>query len=319
MQTNLTTPVLLTIWNRPDAIRRIMHVLEKVKPPVLFLVADAGRSKAEQKVINQSIKLAESANWNCQIKKFYPVVNLGPRLCVSQGISTFFSLYDRGIILEHDCLPNESFFYFCQELLDKYAFNHKIMHISGNNFNIFPEKSDSSYYFSTIPHIWGFATWKRAWELYDVNMKCFGVFKKRKLIKNIFSNIFHQRYWMRIFNKCFQGNIDTWDFQWTFTVMNKNGLCITPRKNLVTNIGFGKLAANMKDDSHPFSSLPLESIDSVVHPSEINWCKKCDSLTMKQNFDISFYSEVVRPVCQRLLGMILYVINRDNYNKIRYS
>jgi hypothetical protein len=315
----LHTPVVLTLWNQPQSIRRIMEVLKKVKPRVLYLISDAPRNESEKKLISESRQIAQNPEWKCRVITDYSKKNQGPKYRVSSGITTFFQQFDTGIVLEHDCLPDISFFKFCEFLLNRYENNEKVMHISGNNFQPSERTYQGSYYFSRIPHIWGFATWKRAWKTYQVEITDLNKFKQEHIIQEIFTNKLAQLYWLDIFSKMAKNKINTWDFQWTYTIFKNNGLCINPSKNLVTNIGFGPQAANTINPNHPFANLPLESISDIVDPPSLHVNSIADSWTMKNNFEATPFSMVVKPVINRLSGIYLMLTNYKKYQQLKSS
>ena len=162
------TPILFIAFNRLDTASKVFEVIAKQKPEKLFFAVDAPRNEAEQEKCNLVKSLVKNISWQCDIKTFFPERNLGPRLAVSSAVTWFFNQVESGIILEHDCLPDESFFRFCEELLIFYKDSPKIMHITGNNFAVHKDLNDGySYFFSSIPSIWGWATLRLAWKNYD--------------------------------------------------------------------------------------------------------------------------------------------------------
>ncbi len=166
------SPVVLTLFNNPESVRRVFAAIRNAQPPQLFLIADAGRNEDEQRLVEECKQIAEDVDWHCNVFMNYATHNMGAKDRLATGITWVFESVDRAIILEHDCLPDPSFFRFCDELLEKYKDDERVMHISGNNFQQHNAhfKCEESYYFSRIPHIWGFATWRRAWKYYDVNV-----------------------------------------------------------------------------------------------------------------------------------------------------
>jgi len=288
------TPILLLIFNRPEVTKKIFQEIQKLKPKYLFLSSDGPRKniKNEKEKIEQTRKIIlNNINWDCDLKTLVRKDNLGCKIAVSSAIDWFFKYVEQGIILEDDCLPNQSFFYFCENLLNKYKHDGRIMHISGNNFFNNEQIKKNSYYFSRIPHIWGWATWKRAWKKYDVNIKNFPNFKKNNLIKNIFNKNLVQSEWNKVFQKVYKNKIDTWDYQWTYTVFTNNGLCINPNLNLISNVGFTKESTHTKNENI-FSNLPIYKLNKIVHPKFIIPNIKKDNFILKQNFGFSWIKKI---------------------------
>lgn len=246
MSRSTETPVLFLIFNRLDTLKRVFNEIRKAKPRKLFIAADGPRKDihGEKEKCEEARKITESIDWKCDVKRLYRNKNLGCRKAVSSAIDWFFESVDEGIILEDDCLPDPTFFRFCEEMLYKYRDGEKVMHIGGNNFQKPENQSNNSYYFSKYSHIWGWATWRRAWKKYDVDMKDWLDVKKSKIINTYFNSYTEKIYWQTIFDVTYKNKIDTWDYQWLYTVWKKEGLCINPGVNLVENIGFGRKATH---------------------------------------------------------------------------
>jgi len=227
----------------------------------------------------------DQIDWDCELKTKLNQKNLGCKIGVSSGISWFFQHVNEGIILEDDCVPDISFFSFCKYLLKKYRYDTRIMHISGTNFQDGILRDDSSYYFSKYVYVWGWATWKRAWDLYDVKIQNFDKFLMHKSIKNIFTDKKEQKFLLNNFNLAYTNKKMTWDYQWHYTNLINNGLSITPNKNLVSNIGFGKEATHTPQKHHPFSNRPVDKLDKISHPSFIIPNIEADRYTYKKYFN----------------------------------
>jgi len=282
----LTTPVLFLIFNRPDTTQKVFDAIKKAKPKQLFVAADGPREgkEGEKDKCEQARKVIEQIDWDCKVKTLFRDKNLGCKVAVSSAIDWFFENVKEGIILEDDCLPSQSFFWFCRELLEHYRDDTRIMTISGDNFQFDRKRGDGSYYFSKYPHIWGWATWRRAWKHYDINMKNFEEFKKEAQINNIFPIKQQQKYWTKIFQTVYEEKIDTWDYQWAYTCFINNGLCIMPNVNLVSNIGFSSNSIHTKDKSSTFSEMEAREITDIIHPNFILADQEADLLTSKLCF-----------------------------------
>jgi hypothetical protein len=198
----------------------------------------------------------------------YREKNLGCGRAVSSAISWFFEQEEEGIILEDDCLPDPSFFEYCRILLDHYRHNEKVMHIGGCNFQFGKKYGEASYYYSAIPHVWGWASWRRAWKHYDFNLSDLNFFLNRKVIEKYVGKGKIHDFWMEIFCKMNQKRIDTWDYQWQYAIWNNNGVAIIPQVNLIKNIGFGSDATHTTQE-HPFADQPTGRVNDIKHPSEV--------------------------------------------------
>ena len=212
---------------------------------------------------------------------------------MSSAIDWFFTEEEEGIILEDDCLPNNDFFIFCEQMLERYRDDKRIMHISGSNYQLGSKRGAGSYYFSNYSHIWGWATWRRAWNNYDVDMNEFPNFRDRKAISSVFSNKNEQKRWLKLLEMVHQKNknFDTWDFQWNFALWNNKGLSIIPNCNLISNIGEEGTHFN----NPLFINQKLESLDRViVHPCIFSPDHKADSFTFKNFFADNLILRVIR-------------------------
>lgn len=281
-------PILLIAFNRLDTTRQVLESIRQVKPRQLFFAVDAPRLDRDEVQQCQQVRdLINEVDWDCEIKTFFPEHNLGARVGVSSAITWFFEQIEEGIILEHDCLPDLSFFSFCEEMLDRYRDDERVMHVSGNFFQ--PKVvGDSSYYFSKFPHIWGWATWRRAWKLYDLEMKGYGEFIRSGALQKIFANKFDQVEWKYLLDEVYYQRSNTWDFQWAYAVLKNNGFCINPNVNLVTNIGFGAGALHCKDENDKFANLSVKAMDLPINYNNVlEYDQEADSWTARNNYNFS--------------------------------
>jgi len=293
------TPILLIIFNRPEITRQVFNKLNELKPKYLFVAADGPRKDRPEEMAKclATREIIKQIDWDCELKTLFREENLGCRLGVSSAIDWFFKNVEQGIILEDDCLPNDSFFEFSQTLLNYYQKDTRVMHISGDNFQAGIKRGDSSYYFSRFNHVWGWATWRRAWQLYDLEMKTFAEFKDNNLIANVWSNKKIQKCWLKIFKTASEKKIDTWDFQWEYAIVKNNGLCILPKVNLVSNIGFAADATHTKLESD-LANLPTAVLGPMVHPNFVLVDEQADWHSFKK----IFYQNIFVKVYQKFLG-----------------
>lgn len=282
-----TTPVLLIIFNRPEKVKQLIEALSVIKPKHIYIAADGPRSHVptDKDRCEETRTIASAIAWECEIHTNFQAVNLGCKRGVSTAITWFFERVPAGIILEDDCIPTPSFFSYCTELLERYRENDQIMHISGSTF-IDPEihtDTMNSYYFSNIPLIWGWASWRRAWNKYDIEMNDIESLKKYLSDKNIFSSKSFRYFWITLFRHIKKNNIDTWDGQWVYSILKSDGICITPSHNLIKNIGFDSDATHTTE-AVSFSRGLGELSFPLTHPNNISIDKKADDETMKVAF-----------------------------------
>ena len=257
----LDTPVVFLIFNRPYTTERVFEQIRKAKPSRLLVVADGPREEIPDDIdqCKATRKILETIDWDCEITTNYSDVNLGCKHRVSSGLDWAFDLVDEAIILEDDCVPDISFFQFCQELLKHYRFNDRIAVISGQNVQFRGRRTDYSYYFSRYPPCWGWATWKRAWQHFDFDMKLWPVVRDGGWLKDILGKKRYVDYWTKIFQSTYEGKIDSWSYRWIFTCWINNYLSIISNTNLITNIGFGLDATNTTNRKANFLAFKSES------------------------------------------------------------
>jgi hypothetical protein len=292
----LSTPVALMIYKRPDTTARVLAEIAKAKPPKLLVIADGPRPNipGEAEEIAATRAVIEQVDWECEVLKNYADTNLGCGTRVSSGLSWVFNNVDEAIILEDDCLPHPTFFRFCEELLEKYRYDQRIMAISGDNFQ--PARRNSySYYFSSLAQVWGWASWSRAWQYYDFDISLWPKIREGNLLQNILSSSKTVNYWNYIFQNIFDKNFDTWDHQWVFTCFINNGLTIMPNDNLVSNIGFGPSATHTKSRNKYsfFAFYPTKPMEfPLSHPPYIIRDKIADDFTQNNMFTLSFLQRI---------------------------
>lgn len=281
------------VFNRPETTKRVWAAIRQAAPEKLLIVADGPRHNEEKAKCLATRAITEEINWPCEVTRNYAEKNLGCRQRVSSGLDWVFQNAERAIILEDDCLPSESFFYFCEELLEKYRTNEKIKQVAGLNTQAGNKKfhCKDSYYFSQIPQIWGWASWRRAWRNYDVDMNDWPEFKNSEEFKKILPNFSVRQYWQHLWDHIYQDKnpaTSTWDAQWFYAVVKNQGLSIVPQKNLITNIGFSVEATHAKGSQDEKNNLSRTELTKPFrHPSTMAINKQADDYTWKFVFRIN--------------------------------
>ena len=269
-----TTPVLFLIFNRPETTRRVMEAIRKIRPAKLYIAADGPRPNRKEDVekCKEVREIASVIDWECDVTKLFRNENLGCGKGPSSAISWFFEHETEGIILEDDCLPSPDFFPFCAELLERYRYDTRIMEIGGNNFEKERGNGEYSYFFSNMIYIWGWATWRRAWKLYDYEMNHYNEITDKRYLDGHYDFNYERDHFNYIFKKMHTGDDrlsrkSVWDYQWQFICKINSGLIIVPERNLVTNLGFGADATNTKDPVGIGHDLKLdEMVFPLTHP-----------------------------------------------------
>jgi hypothetical protein len=267
------TPILFLVFNRPETTARVFDAIRAARPRQLFIAADGPRADraGEAERCQQVRKIATAVDWPCETRTLFRQDNLGCKRAVSSAIDWFFEQVEEGIVLEDDCLPDPTFFILCDELLRRYRDDNRVMCITGDNFIAQKWKGQPSYYFSRYTHIWGWASWRRAWSHYRVDMDDLSrsdIVAALRNTGNFRASV--ARHWADLLCRVRDGEIDTWDYQWAFAVWRHAGLVCTPRSNLVSNIGFGAGATHTTDPEARHAKLAMEPLHfPLIHPTDV--------------------------------------------------
>ena len=283
--------VLVIAFNRPALLGTLIDRLRIVKPSRLYVAVDGPRQDrpGEAAAVAACRDLVSSIDWPCTVSTLFQDSNLGCGRGVSTAITWFFSSEERGIILEDDVIPDPSFFGFCAELLDRYATDSRVFAISGTNYVPAAGLSDPSapYRFSQVPHVWGWATWRRSWERYRLDIAGWrGELGLGTLWRRSGRSLPGSVFWGANFELMARRQVDTWDVQLAYAAMFAGQLVATSNVNLVSNIGFGEGATHTsidRDDLQPIGSIPLPTV-SV--PVELD--AKADAWTRRHHYQATW-------------------------------
>jgi len=265
-------PVAMFVFNRPSTTRRVFQAIADRRPAKLLLIADGPRESnaAEAESCRIVRDIISKVDWPCEVFENFSDKNLGCRERMISGLNWVFSLVEEAIILEDDCLPDSSFFPFCEELLNKYRHDTRIAYIAGSNLVERYGSTDNSYYFSRIGGIWGWATWRSEWQRYDRHLRDWPQVKAENMLAEIFDDSKVVAFWTSIFNSMHEDRgPNTWDYQWLYTNFINNSLIIVPKVNLIANIGFGEGATHTTSIDSRFI-LPTTALEfPLKHPPEL--------------------------------------------------
>lgn len=276
-------PILFLIYNRPDYTEVVFSKIREIQPKSLFIAADGPKTKIDDIECQKTRKIVEKIDWPCKVNTLFRDSNLGCKLAVSSAIDWFFSHNKEGIILEDDTLPNDSFFYFCENLLYKYQTDNSIMSITGVSWVNGKLVHPYSYYFSNYPGIWGWATWANRWDKFDLKMKEFPEFLKRNMMDEICFSKKEKEIILNYLTDTYENKIDTWDYIWHFTHFSGKKFCIVPKMNLVTNIGFDSRSTHTKaSNSNRAHSPTYEINEELNHPEKIQRNTRADSYVVNR-------------------------------------
>jgi hypothetical protein len=279
-------PVAFFGFNRPDCTKVVFEEIRRYQPAKLLLVADGPRPEvATDKSRCEAVReIMKSVDWDCEIKTNFSEANLGCKKRMSSGIDWVFAEVEEAILLEDDCVPSPDFFRFCAELLVRYRDDPNIISVAGTNYQNGQIRGNDSYYFSRYPNIWGWASWRRAWQQYDVTMHSWPELREQKLISKMGLAKGECKFWTHFFDETYAGKIDSWDGQWVYACWRNNGIAAIPNVNLITNIGAGPDATHTKG---PINSLamPTGKLDQELrHPMNISIDQEADKYVSETQY-----------------------------------
>lgn len=304
----LATPVAFFIFNRPDTTRLVFARIRAARPALLFVIADGPRAARPEDAPHCAAArtVIEQVDWPCEVRTNYAVQNMGCGARLASGLDWVFDQVEEAIILEDDCVPAADFFPFCAQLLQQYRHDQRVMMISGSNL-VAHQQIAESYLFSRWYNVWGWATWRRAWQLYDFAMAEWAASRPTHLIEQAYPDKRVRRYLRRSFDLIRDHKIDTWDIQWFYTCLRNNGLSVVPAVNLIANIGTtGTHTEGGHGGAHPTGNLDTHRLR---HPQTV---------AAHPHFDTEFYRARFRPSLQAELARYRTAL-RLRFRRLRQS
>jgi hypothetical protein len=298
----LETPVALLIFKRPDTTQLVFEAIRQVQPQRLLIVSNypaPGDPEALERCL-QARAICDRIDWPCTVSRTYADSYLSCKTRIASGLDWVFQQVDRAIILEDDCVPHPSFFYYCQDLLAYYRHDQRVMAITGDNFSVPQRDTRYSYYFSRYTHFWGWATWQRAWQHYDVTLSQLPEMDAQGWLAGLLPNPKALAWWRKTLQSVYDGQKDTWDYPWLLSCWRQNGLCIVPKVNLVTNLGFRADATHNRDELDWRAHLPVQAMPlPLQHPPYIMRDDRADCAIQARYYDY-IAAKQQRPLSYRL-------------------
>ena len=268
MGAGVTQAVLLLVFNRPELTKRVLDAVRTYRPRVFYVAADGPRDRhvADAERCRLTRHVATAVDWPCEVHTRFQSRNLGCRDGVASAVDWFFAHEESGIVLEDDCVPMSSFFPFCDELLDRYRHDTRVMQICGSNIVGERLAIVDSYTFSRFGPVWGWASWRRAWSHYDRHITYWPEARERRTLADVLADDTEVAAREAVYDRLYRGEIDTWDYQWGLAKLLNSGLSIVPRENLISNIGFGDDATHTRGPD-PRAALPTHDLSfPLAHP-----------------------------------------------------
>ena len=284
----MDTPVAFLIFNRPETTARVFREIARARPRRLLVVADGPRADrpGEAERCAEARAVVERVDWDCEVLRNYSDVNEGVKLRCASGIEWVFEQCEEAIFLEDDCLPDPSFFPFCEELLEKYRHDERVAMICGSNFQRGQRRSPYSYFFVRHTTVWGWASWRRAWQHYDIGIRLWPDLRETRWLEDMLVHPAAVEYWRGVFDAVHDGVgevAENWDYPFFFTWWARHALAVSPEVNLISNLGFGPEAAHTRDVIETMAALPAEAIEFPLrHPPYMRLDREADHFAFRQ-------------------------------------
>jgi len=283
-------PVLFIVYRRPETTRRVFEAIRQARPAKLFISQEAPRpDRPEQLAAHKEVReIVAAVDWPCEVHTLFFETYQGIIPGFTASFNWFFEHVEEGVMLEDDEIPDPTFFRFCAEMLEKYRHDERIMSISGSNVLQHYEKPyrDNSYYFLSVPSVWGMATWRRAWKHYDSNVTRWPEVRDSKLLYEVLPSTASAFYFSQKFQGYYEHKTPSWDGQWVFACLVNKGLTIYPNRNLISNIGFNNADAFHGVLADPlWGDLAVEPLSfPLVHPLKVAVNKVWDEYGVRARY-----------------------------------
>ncbi|MBL8001354.1 MAG: nucleotide-diphospho-sugar transferase [Flavobacteriales bacterium] len=270
----LRIPVLIAAFTRYDTTRQVFEAVRAARPPRLYFACDGGRNEAEWEKCRRVRSLVELVDWPCEVRTLFHERNMGSKYGMAANFDWFFAHEPEGVILEDDIVPATSFFWFAQELLERYRHDERVWAIIGNNLMTDGKVVDpDGYWFNGHGYgaYWGWASWRRSWARFDIDMKRWPEARDKDLFKDFFLSRAERREAHMLFESTWDRSLPSaWDYQFEFARMLAGAVNIIPNVNLCRNIGFGDGSTHTVNESDPRNQEHLhEAVFPLRHPAEV--------------------------------------------------
>lgn len=275
--------VLFITFNRLDYVQETFEQIRIAKPPRFYIASDGPRENVEgeaEKIQAVRDYILNNIDWDCEVKtRFLEKNSGGCAYGVSGAVTWFFEQEKDGIVLEDDCVPSQSFFGYCEELLDRYKDDKRVWHISGTG-QYKDDSATDTYYFTKIQHCWGWAGWADRWKHFKLDVTDYNL----KDLKKLSDDVFVQEYWQKELKRVQDNKAFTWDYQWALIIVAKNGYCINPYKNMITNIGF--IGEHFNGENPSLMAKRYEIEGKIKHPKKVEYNRKAVDFIYYKCFNI---------------------------------
>jgi hypothetical protein len=249
----ILAPIIYFAYNRPDHTLHTLEALSKCRlaeDSDLYIYIDGPKenaSEANKKNIESVKEIAQLKKWCKNVTIIAAEKNKGLFRSITEGISAIVNRFGKIIIVEDDVLVSPGFLEYINDALNIYENTPQVMHISAFSLPEFDdvEVKESTYFYNHTT-CWGWGTWKRAWDFFDVDVLSLRErAKKEKSIYHLNMGHTFEFYWgLKAISK---GKFQDWNYNWHTSVFLNDGMCLHPTHSLVSNIGHDGSGTNCID------------------------------------------------------------------------
>lgn len=308
-------PVALICFKRIDTTMQILERIAAVQPKKLYILSDEGRNEEEKKIVSELRHQIENrVNWPCELIKNYAENNRGVFANIALGAKYVFERENCAIFLEDDNLPEVTFFQYCQEMLEKYQKDPKVLWICGTNYEAKTKfANEASYTFTRNLLPCGWASWSDKFlHNYDFELqglddpkvlkRAKATYRKKALYKQQMFNVKGERYRMDHNIRCL-----SWDSQMAFSIRASEMFGIVPCMNQIKNIGVDENSIHGGSDASFVMTQRFCGMDShplvfpLVHPEKV----ACDDA-----FELRLEKTILFPLSIRIKGIAVRTLKR---------
>ena len=272
LKNNLYSPVLLITFNRPQHTRRVLEAVVEAQPHDLYVFQDGARmgNESDLRKCAEVRQVVQSLTENTDIclHTLYSEKNLGCGPGPMTALNWFFSENELGIVLEDDAVPHPDFFLYAEELLLKYKDDGSVCAIGSMNVDT-QKWGNGSYYFSMMNrNLCAWATWRRAWERFDLRLLHISRRDLNKALRWYGCGALEREYWCNRLDEFHKDGCGgrSWDMQFFMSIWLCHGKGIIPNVNLSSNIGTVGEATHAMRAGNIIDNVPTRPVLPLVHP-----------------------------------------------------
>ena len=232
-------PIALFVYNRIDHLKKTIKSLKQNKLSIksdLIIFSDYAKNKNDIKNVLEVRKYIKKLKGFKKIEIYERNKNFGLSKNIISGVSMILKKYKNIIVIEDDLILDKFFLNFMNDGLKLFKNHKKIASIHGY---IYPANFSSQipdYFFFKGADCWGWATWKRSWNIFEKNGKKLKNFINQKNLKKEFNFNGSYNYYKMLVEQI-KGKNDSWAIRWYASAFIKQMYTLYPKKTFVKNIG----------------------------------------------------------------------------------